>query len=85
MMRSDMVIAHFQGVPATAKALGVSDQAVRLWGELVPPEMAMIAYCVANGALFLDPYLYLDWPRPGRVLDKANDRRFKSTKRRKGK
>ncbi len=37
MLKSD-VIAHFGGVAATAKALGITYAAVRKWGATVPEE-----------------------------------------------
>lgn len=86
-MRKDTVLAHFDAaqpepkklgaVAATAKALDISEAAVRLWGELVPPEMAIRAYCASNGELFLDPWLYHDWPQRGRVTKPLEDRRLK--------
>ena len=83
-MRKDSVVVFFAArspqlgaVAATAKALNVSESAVRLWGELVPPEMAIRAYCASDGNLFLDPWLYHDWPQRGRVLKPLEDRRLK--------
>lgn len=84
-MRKDSVIAFFGGVAKAARALGVTEAAIRLWGELVPPEMAIRAYCRSDGELFLDPLMYHDWPTRGRVTDRTTDRRFKRNKHNKPK
>jgi hypothetical protein len=81
-MRKDSVIAYFGGIQKTMAGLSVTERAVRRWGDLVPPEMAIKAYCVSNGELFLDPWLYHDWPTRGRVTDKTTDRRFKRNQHR---
>jgi hypothetical protein len=76
-MRADSVIAYFHGTVPTARRLGLSRDAVQKWGELVPPEIAMRAWLESDGELFLDPAMYRDWPRRGRVRDRGADRRIK--------
>jgi hypothetical protein len=80
-MRKDTLISYWGGVASTAKAMRVTEAAVRGWGDLVPPEMAIRAYCSSNGELFLDPWLYHDWPTRGRVRNPSTDMRIKRNRK----
>lgn len=44
-------IKHFKGIPALARALGISYEAVRQWGEEVPELRQYQLECITNGAL----------------------------------
>lgn len=48
-------IKHFKGIPALARALGISYEAVRQWGEEVPDLRQYQLECITNGALKASP------------------------------
>lgn len=62
-MRTADVLKHFHGSPAeVAKALGISEAAVKQWGELVPPTRA--GFLAQITGLTLDPAAYAHWNKP---------------------
>lgn len=75
-MKKADVIKHFGGVAETARALNISHSAVNQWGETIPPGAALRAFCASDGELFLDPWVYAEWPVGGRVT-RPDDRRCK--------
>lgn len=50
-MRKKDVIGHFGGLTATAKALGITPQAVYAWGEEVPHLRACQIELITSGSL----------------------------------
>lgn len=61
MYTSD-ALAHFNGdVQKVAAAAGVTDRAVRMWKELVPPLSAAKLQKATKGRLKFDPDLYDNW------------------------
>lgn len=57
-MKKQIVISHFGGVVATAKALGVTSQAVSQWGDLIPKGQALMAERISNKRLKFDEDMY---------------------------
>lgn len=53
-MRKHDAIAHFGGVTATAKALGISHAAVVKWGDTIPQGRAYQIEVLTGGALKAD-------------------------------
>lgn len=58
MKKSD-VVKHFGSNRATAEALGVTKQAVNNWGAVVPEAVAYRVQAITEGALKVDPVVYL--------------------------
>lgn len=58
-MKKKDVVKHFGDQAAVAEALGVSKQAVSAWKDIVPEAAAYRIQGITNGALKVDPVLYL--------------------------
>lgn len=56
MKKSD-VIAHFGGVTATAKALGIKKSSVSQWGEEIPKGRAYEVQVMTEGKLMVNKTL----------------------------
>lgn len=54
-MDKNKVIDHFGGIKETAAALGVTQTAVRRWGEEIPQGRAYQVHVITNGALKSKP------------------------------
>ena len=77
-MKKKEVIDYFGSQSATAKALGITRQAVNQWPEMVPPAIAEAIERLSNGALKLRHELYQEiHHRPGRYLWRYSLRRGK--------
>jgi len=50
-MKTEQVIEHFGSHQAVAEALGISRQAVHMWGEYVPEGRAWQLQVITAGAL----------------------------------
>jgi hypothetical protein len=61
MFKTD-VIAHFGGVIATAKFLGITRSAVAQWRAVIPERSAWRLQSLTNGSLRVDPHLYVRDP-----------------------
>jgi len=71
MRRAD-VIAHFGGTRAkAAKALGITEAALSLWGEVVPEGRAYKIESMTNRKLKVDPTLYSKSVAHARRADRA--------------
>ena len=57
MLKSD-VLRHYGTPTAVAKTLGISQAAVSLWKELIPPAAAYELAKKSDGALSFNPDLY---------------------------
>jgi hypothetical protein len=58
-MRKRDVLARFGGPIKTAKALGITRSAVAQWGALVPERIAWRVQHLTDGALPVNPSLYV--------------------------
>ena len=54
-MTTQAVIDHYGSVKAAAVALGISDQAIYQWGEMVPPVRAYQIEVLTAGLLRAQP------------------------------
>lgn len=62
-MRTQDAITQYGSVAKLAEVLGISNQAVYQWGDVVPKGTAYRLQVVSAGALRVDPSLY---PKPAR-------------------
>lgn len=63
MLKSDAV-AHFRSQRAVADVLGISEQAVSMWGDLVPEGRAYQLELLTKGKLRADRNCYSKSKRP---------------------
>ncbi|HAS8353580.1 TPA: hypothetical protein I7721_21105 [Vibrio vulnificus] len=63
-MYKSSVVDFYVSQRKVACALGVSDQAVSQWGEIIPERVALKLERITNGALKYDPSLYGDSHAP---------------------
>lgn len=65
-MKKQDAISHFGSKTAIARALGITRQAVQLWGDFVPTASAIALEEVTHGALKYCPDSYPEsYRRPG--------------------
>lgn len=60
--------SHFGSAAATARALGITDQAVSKWGDVVPLESALAIETLTQGALRIDVRCYPKLARANRLV-----------------
>lgn len=57
-MKKSTAIEHFKNEFGIAKALGISRQAVNIWGDVVPYATALELQHLTGGVIKRDPTLY---------------------------
>ena len=57
-MHKDVVVRFFKTQRQVARALGISDQAVSLWGDVIPEKNALRLHQITNGELLYDESMY---------------------------
>lgn len=57
-MKKQLVLDHFGGTSAVAKALKISPAAVSVWPEIIPKGRAFELQDLTKGELKVDPALY---------------------------
>lgn len=64
-MRKDEILSYFNGVNATARALGISKSSVSLWPQMIPWKYALLAHTVTAGGLHFDS---ADYPEINQLI-----------------
>ncbi|MBZ1665042.1 Cro/CI family transcriptional regulator [Klebsiella pneumoniae] len=73
-MYKSSVVDFFGSQRAASIALGVSDQAISQWSELIPKGAALELEKITNGALKCDLSLYREHPRKNKRVQQVEAR-----------
>ncbi|MGK0736959.1 Cro/CI family transcriptional regulator [Yokenella regensburgei] len=68
-MHKSLVVHYFSSQRKVAGALGVSEQAVSQWSELIPKRAALELEKLTDGALKCDLSLYKNRPRKNKHVN----------------
>lgn len=67
-MQKQTAIDHFGSASKLADALGITDSAVSLWGNVIPEGSAYKLQVITGGALQVDQSMYKNRPKRGQTL-----------------